>query len=44
MNIPTLLQVIFWGLLGLWFLGVRFPYMETLIGILAFANAVVIAL
>jgi hypothetical protein len=30
-----IVQLLFWGLLSLWFFGVRFQYMDIILGILA---------
>ncbi len=37
-QVNVIAQLIFWILLGLWFWGVRFPFMEQVIGAIAFIN------
>lgn len=35
-------QIIFWIMLGLWFLGVRFTYMDAIIGVIALVNGILL--
>lgn len=42
MEIAVIAQVIFWVLLGLWYLGARFQYMELIIGIIALVNGLLL--
>jgi|KBSSwiStaDraftv2_1062776.scaffolds.fasta_scaffold40045_2 hypothetical protein len=37
-------QVLFWLGLGLWFLGVRFQYLEAIIGIIALVNGLLLVI
>lgn len=41
-QISLVFQVIFWVGLGLWFLGVRFQYMEAIIGAIALINGLLL--
>jgi len=41
-QLNLVVQVIFWGLLGLWFWGVRIPFMEQIIGAIAFIVALLL--
>ena len=43
-QIGIVFQVIFWALLGLWYLGLRFGYMEAIIGIIALVNALLLVI
>jgi hypothetical protein len=44
MEVTMIFQFLFWLLLGLWFWGVRFPFMEQIIGGIAFVNALLMVL
>jgi hypothetical protein len=35
-------QILFWLGLGLWYLGVRFQYLEPIIGIIALVNGILL--
>jgi len=41
-QIGLVFQVLFWLGLGLWFLGVRFQYLEALIGVIALVNGLLL--
>lgn len=41
-QISLVFQVLFWLGLGLWFLGVRFAYLEPLIGVIALVNGMLL--
>lgn len=38
----TIVLLFFYGLVGLWFLGLRFPFMEQIIGILSVILAILV--
>lgn len=42
MQVNIIAQLVFWVLLGLWFLGARFPYMEPIIGGIALFNGLLL--
>lgn len=44
MEVTMIFQFLFWVLLGLWFLGVRFPYIDLIIGMIALVNGLLIVL
>jgi hypothetical protein len=41
-QVGLVFQFLFWVGLGLWFLGVRFSYLEPLIGIIALVNGLLL--
>ena len=41
-QVGLLLQVLFWLGLGLWFLGLRFQYLEPIIGVIALVNGLLL--
>ena len=43
-QVSLIAQFIFWILLGLWFLGVRFPFMEQIIGAIAVVNGLLLVI
>ena len=44
MEVTTIFQFLFWALLGLWYLGVRFPYIDLIIGMIALVNGLLIVI
>lgn len=42
MQVSLIFQLLFWILLGLWFLGVRFPYIDLIIGAIALVNGLLL--
>ncbi len=44
MEVTMIFQFLFWVLLGLWFLGVRFPYIDLIIGMIALVNGLLIVI
>lgn len=43
-QVDIVAQVIFWVGLGIWYLGVRFPYLEPIIGIIALVNGLLLVI
>jgi hypothetical protein len=41
-QVAVVAQFMFWVGLGLWFLGVRFTYLEAIIGIIALVNGLLL--
>lgn len=44
MELNLVFQFLFWVLLGLWYLGVRFPYIEFIIGGIALVNGLLLVI
>jgi predicted nucleic acid-binding protein len=44
MEVTTIFQFLFWVLLGLWYLGVRFTYIDFVIGAIALVNGLLIVI
>jgi hypothetical protein len=43
-QMSLVIQFLFWVGLGLWFLGVRFQYLEAIIGIIALVNGLLLVI
>jgi hypothetical protein len=43
-QVNLVFQFLFWVGLGLWFLGVRFQYLELIIGIIALVNGLLLVI
>jgi len=43
-QVDVVAQFLFWVGLGLWFLGVRFQYLEAIIGIIALVNGLLLVI
>jgi hypothetical protein len=44
MELNVVFQFLFWVLLGLWYLGAKFPYMELIIGGIALVNGLLLVI